>query len=57
LQLLLLSFEASLYANERTRMSAETLDSHARHLLEPQDFDKDSYNVYVKLVGPERLCA
>ena len=47
----------SLYPNERTRMSAETLDSHARHLLEPQDSDKDSYNFYVKLVGPGRLCA
>src|SRR5436305_14633979 len=55
LQLLLLSFEESLYPNERTRMSAETLESHARHLLEPQDGDKDSYNFYVKLVGPGRL--
>ena len=33
-------------------MSAETLESHARQLLEPQDGDGDSYDFYVKLVGP-----
>ena len=33
-------------------MSAETLESHARQLLEPQDGDWDSYDFYVKLVGP-----